>query len=200
MSLLSKWQRVEHSYSCFVLPSMGCEGGEGKGSLFFLPQSRWPLGSTLAPAGISHLKSFCECFCACWTNPAILSSSIPQHLAINKLHFGTNKRFRMDFCHPPSPRLNGCEHMQRLCCPFLGLYDGTFNCNKSAIDGKWVTDWTGSTADVQGHSTRTTHYFKLPPMRRIYRRCQDGALSLTPHLSVSSPRPSLFSLWIAFPN
>lgn len=86
-----------------------------------------------------------------------------KHLSINKLHFGMNRRFKMDSCHPPSLSLNSYEHMQRLCCSFLGLYDGTFNCTKSATDGKRVTDWIGSAADAQGHSTRTTHYFKLPP-------------------------------------
>lgn len=175
-------------------------GGEGKGSLFFMPPSRWSLSSTLAQAGIPTPNHFVSASVHAKQILPCSSSSITQHLSINKLHFGMNKRFKMDFCHPPSPKLNGCEHMQRLCCSFLGLYDGTFNCNKSAIDGKWVTDWTGSTADAQGHSTRSTHYFKLPPMRRIYRICQDGALSLTPHLSVSSQRPSLFPLRIAFPN
>lgn len=190
----------EHFCSCLVLPRMGCWGWGGKGHFVLHALIQVASWQHVGSSRHSNLKFFCECFCACWTKPAILSSSITQHLSINKLHFGTNKRFRMDFCHPPSSKLKGCEHMQRLCCSFLVLYDGTFNCNKSAIDGKWVTDWTGSTAAVQGHSTRTTHYFKLPPMRRIYRICQDGALSLTPHLSVSSQRPSLFSLRIAFPN
>lgn len=136
---------------------------------------------------------FCEPLCH--TKQALSSffNYINVPSSIIKLHFGRSRRFGMDFCHLHCPRLNSFEHMQKVCYSFSGSFDGTVNWTKTAVDGKQVTDWIGSTTDAEGHSTRTTHYFKLLPSRRNYGVCQDGALSLTSHLSVSSQRSSFFS-------
>lgn len=113
-----------------------------------------------------------------------------QHAIFNQQIVLWHKQKVLDGLVPPwSLGLNSFEHMHIVCCSFSGFFfDGTVNCTKSAVDGNWVTDWTGSATDVEGHSTRTTHYFKLLPSRRNYAVCQDEALSLTSHLSALSQR------------